>query len=106
MEQAFQAAALAGAVGFFLLGIGILYTSYRILRSDPQSYRENQRLFGNEGILKALIRSFRGKASVCDGNSDYYRVHAGLGVDLKTGRLETQGRLSSEAARSVHEPIR
>lgn len=101
-----QAVVLAGAAGFALLAVGVIYVGYRILRADPESYRENQRLFGNKGFWYALKCSFQGKASVCDGNADYYRVYAGLAFNLKTKELEPQGQLSNEAARSVHEAIR
>lgn len=82
----------------FCLGssaIALAFVTVRAMRFGSNGYEANRRV-----TFKSMSRNLKGEMNLA-ADSNYRRLSAGLAVDLKSGKLRSQHRLSTEAIDEV-----
>ncbi len=106
MSVIIEALSWAAAAICTLLGAAFLHTAIRVFRTDPNTYKDVQTLFGEGSLFRRLSNSYAGKLEERDGSARRHLLHKGIAYNRKTKKIEPQGKLSAEALRSIHEPMR
>lgn len=87
----FQLVGIIAGLGLTFIGIYLAKISYRLLTANRSDFE-----LAREHSPKKLNEIFAGEADTYRNEARDYAVAAGMVVDLDTGRLEPQGKLSKE----------